>query len=220
MAVAGGRTGRMTFRQLRGQPMTGSMRRIAAPLLLIGSLGLSGCVGAAVGAGAAGGITIAQERSVGAAIDDGVIQANVNHQLLQHSEQLFSKVGIEVVEGRVLLTGVVPSPDDRVTATRLSWKVKGVQEVLNELEVSDKSSIVDFAKDTWITTQLHGRLLADQDVSDINYNVETVNGVIYLFGIAQDEGELQRVTAHARTIKGVSKVVSHVLVKTDPRRKS
>jgi osmotically-inducible protein OsmY len=200
--------------------MAASMRHLAVPLLLAAGLGLAGCVGAAVGAGAAGGITIAQERSVGAAVDDTVIQANVNHELLQHSEQLFRKVGVEVIEGRVLLTGVVPSADDRVTATRLAWKVKGVKEVLNELEISDKSSVADFAKDAWITTQLHGRLLADQDVRDINYSIETVNGVIYLFGIAQDEAELKRVTAHARTIKGVTKVVSHVVVKTDPRRQS
>ena len=44
-------------------------------LLLLASLGLGGCVGAAVGAGAVGGIAIAQERSVGNAIDDSVIIA-------------------------------------------------------------------------------------------------------------------------------------------------
>lgn len=200
--------------------MMGSLRQLALPVILLASLGLGGCVGAAIGGAAAGGIAVAQERSVGNAIDDGVIQANVNHQLLQHSERLYTKVGIEVIEGRVLLTGVVPTPDDRVAATRLTWKVNGVKEVLNELEVSDKSGITDFAKDGWITAQLHARLLADRDVRDINYSVETVNGVIYLFGIAQDEGELKRVTAHARNIKGVNKVVSHVVLKTDPRRAS
>lgn len=200
--------------------MTGSMRQYMLPVLLLASLGLGGCVGAAVGAGAAGGIAVAQERTVGAAFDDSVISANINHQLLQHSEALFSKVGIEVIEGRVLLTGQVPSPDDRVTATRLTWKVKGVKEVLNEIEVNDKSELTNFAKDSWITAQLHGRLLADQQVRDINYSIETVNGVIYLFGIAQDENELKRVTSHARNIKGVNKVVSHVVLKTDPRRSS
>lgn len=200
--------------------MTGSLRHYMLPALLLASLGLGGCVGAAIGAGAAGGIAVAQERSLGSAIDDNVIQANVNHQLLQHSEALFSKVGTEVIEGRVLLTGVVSTPDDRVTATRLAWKAKGVKEVLNEIEVNDKSALTNIAKDGWITAQLHARMLADQQVRDINYSVETVNGVIYLFGIAQDEGELKRVTAHARNIKGVNKVVSHVVLKTDPRRAS
>lgn len=200
--------------------MMGAMRQLALPLVLTASLGLGGCVGAAVGAGAATGVAVAQERSLGNAIDDTVIEANVNHELLQHSETLFTRVGTEVIEGRVLLTGLVPSADDRVTATRLAWKAKGVKEVLNELEISDRSSVINFAKDSWITAQLHGRLLADQQVRDINYSIETVNGVIYLFGIAQDESELKRVTSHARTIKGVNKVVSHVVLRTDPRRAS
>ena len=47
----------------------------------------------------------------------------------------------------------------------------------------------------------------------INYSVETVNGTIYLIGIAQNQEELDRVIAHARTIEYVRKVVDHVRVK-------
>ena len=39
-------------------------------------------------------------------------------------------------------------------------------------------------------------------------------------GIAQDQAELERVTGHASNIKGVSRVVSFVLLKDDPRRAS
>jgi osmotically-inducible protein OsmY len=179
---------------------------------------LQGCVPAVVGAGATAGVAVAQERSVGSAIDDATIELNVNSALLQKSESLFSKVGVESVEGRVLLTGAVLTPEDRVEAGRLAWTVDGVKEVLNEVEVTDKSSIVDYAKDAWITTQLRGKLIGDRLVSDINYSIETVNGVIYLMGIAQNEAELQRVTGHARTIRGVNRVVSHVRLKNDPDR--
>ena len=61
--------------------------------------------------------------------------------------------------------------------------------------------------------QLIFKLLLDREIKALNYNVETVNGVIYMIGIAQDEIELDRVTNHARTIKNVVKVVSHVRVK-------
>ena len=118
----------------------------------------------------------------------------------------------------MLLTGVVLTPEDRIEAGRLAWTVNGVKEVLNEVAVSDKSSVADFAKDTWITTQLRTKLLGDRLVSDINYSIETVNGTIYLMGIAQSEAELERVTGHARTIRGVQRVVSHVRLKTDPAR--
>ena len=187
-------------------------------LTLAGSV--FGCVAAVVGAGATTGVTVAQERSVGHAVDDTTIHAQVSSNLLQASEKLFIKVGVEVVEGRVLLTGSVPKPEDRVEAARLTWQVNGVKEVLNEIEVNDKSGLIDFAKDTWITTQMRTKMLTDSKISDINYSVETVDAVIYLMGIAQNQAELDRVTTHARNIRGVRKVVSHVILKDDPRRKS
>jgi osmotically-inducible protein OsmY len=52
----------------------------------------------------------------------------------------------------------------------------------------------------------------------VNYSVVTVNGVIYLMGLAQNQDEIDRVMDYARAIRYVRDVVSHVLVKTDPRR--
>ncbi|MFN3401475.1 MAG: BON domain-containing protein [Ferrovibrio sp.] len=46
-----------------------------------------------------------------------------------------------------------------------------------------------------------------------------MNGTVYLIGLAQNDAEIVKVTDHARTIKGVRKVVSHVWLKTDPRRR-
>jgi osmotically-inducible protein OsmY len=88
--------------------------------------------------------------------------------------------------------------------------------VLNEIQVTDQGGLVNFARDTWVTTQLRSKLLLDKNVRAINFNVETVNGVVYLIGIAQDQAELERVTNHARTITNVVKVVSHARLKDDP----
>ena len=192
----------------------------AAGGLVLAALSLAGCAETVIGAGVTAGVAIAQERSIGQAVDDKVIQANINHQLLQRDEALFRRVETEVVEGRVLLTGGVPKPEHRVEAARLTWKVVGVKEVLNELQVTDKSGISNYAKDSWVTTQLRAKMLGDIDIFDINYTVETVNGIVYLMGIARSQGELERVTGYARNIRGVSKVVSHVVLKTDPSRKS
>ena len=94
--------------------------------------------------------------------------------------------------------------------------MKGVQQVENELQVTDQGGIINYGKDTWITTQLRSKMLTDTSVLDINYSVETVNGIVYLIGIAQNEGELTRVTDYARNIGGVLKVVSHVRMKDSP----
>jgi len=199
--------------------MTDTRRRLQtfAALVAVALLG-SGCTGALIGAGATAGVTVAQERSVGDAIDDAAIHVDIDRRLLEKQETLFRDVGVEVVEGRVLLTGTVPQPENRIDAVRIAWQVDGVREVIDEIEVTDKSGLLDYAKDTWITTQLRTKMLTDTDVSDINYNVETVNGVIFLMGIAQNQAELNRVTNYAREISGVRQVKSHVRLKNDPRR--
>ena len=195
------------------------MGTIAALLALAaGSLALSGCTELIVGTVATTGIAIAEERSVGDAVDDLAIRAELNHLFFQRDVELYQNVSFSVFEGRVLIKGSVPTPEDRIGALRLAWQADGVREVINELQVTDEGGLLDYARDTWISAQLKGRLLVDGDVLSINYSIETVNGTVYLLGIAQDEAEIVRVIEHARGIEDVKQVVSHVVVKDDPRR--
>ena len=182
-------------------------------------LALTACAAPGILAGAAtAGLTVAQERSIGTVIDDTAIELQIQHYLLQASDGLFIRVGIEVHEGRVLLTGVVPAPDDRVEAVRQAWQVNGVLEVINEVQVSDRAGITDYLRDVKITSQLRFKMLRDRDISDVNYTVETVNGIVYLMGIARSRPELDKVTTHARNIAGVQKVISHVRLSGGDRR--
>ena len=182
-------------------------------------LSLSGCAAAVVSGATTAGVTIAQERSVGHAVDDAGIVVTIKHLFLKSNRQeLLTHVGVEVVEGRVLLTGSVKDPESAVEAVKLSWRAEGVKEVINEIEITDKSGLKDFATDTWITAQIKSRLLVTKYIRSINYAVETVNGHVYLFGIAQDTEELNRVIDIARTTQYVQHVTSHVRLKTDPRR--
>ena len=202
--------------------MTVSCRRVAPAaalaLVLAGSLGLSGCGELLLGAAATTGLAVAEERSVGDTIDDLTIRGELNHLFFQDDVQLYQDVSFSVIEGRVLLKGSVRTPEERIHALQLAWQAEGVREVINEIQVTDNSGILDFARDTWISTQLKAKLLLDGDVLSINYSVETVNGTVYLMGIAQDEAELKRVMDHARVIDDVKRVVSHVVLKDDPNR--
>ena len=186
---------------------------------LLSLLALTACAAPGILAGAAtAGLAVAQERSIGTVIDDTAIELQIQHYLLQASDGLFIRVGIEVHEGRVLLTGVVPAPDDRVEAVRQAWQANGVLEVINEVQVSDRASIADYLRDAKITSQLRFQMLRDRDIFDVNYTVETVNGIVYLMGIARSRPELDKVTTHARNIAGVQKVISHVRLSGGDRR--
>lgn len=201
--------------------MTGWKRRTAEAVAAVALLAtLAGCgPGLLIGAGASAALVASEERTLGRQIDDLGLELSINNRLLQTDERLFRKVEVTAKEGRVLLTGSVPTAEDRVEAARLAWSVDGVGEVLNELQVAD-ASLLDYARDNWIIAQLRGRLVTDGEILDLNYTLDSVNGVIYLIGIAQDDAELQRVINYARTIRGVKKVVSHVRIKGTASRSS
>ncbi|WP_420402971.1 BON domain-containing protein [Nisaea sp.] len=190
-----------------------------AALLLLTLLALpfavGGCtpVGVAIGAGATAATASQSERGLEGTAMDIAIKTEINHYLFQNNVDLFSAVGLSVEDGRVLLTGSVSKPEDRIEAARLAWQASSVREVINEIQVVDQSDIVDKARDTWIETQLETKLLFDGGISSINYDVDTVNGTVYLFGIAQNNAELQRVINHARNLDYVRNVVSYVRIK-------
>lgn len=179
---------------------------------------LAGCAGVVLGGAATTGVAVAQERTVGAAVDDAGIRFRVKDQLLDKSGDLFRNVAVESVEGRVLLTGIVATPEDRLEVARITWQINGVREVFNELQVTNRGGIGNYLTDARIATQLRFKLMTDGDISSINYTIETINKIVYLIGIAQSQQELERVTGHARTISGVSQVVSYVILKDDKRR--
>ncbi|MGF1608052.1 MAG: BON domain-containing protein [Kiloniellales bacterium] len=199
------------------------IRRYALLCGLLLSCLLSGAcstAGVAVSGAAGAGVMTAQERGFQGGLRDTRIRMDINHLWFQEDEALFRNVNLQVQEGRVLLSGKVETPEMRVAAARLAWQVEGVREVMNEIAVTDKSSLTSAARDSWIATELKTKLLFDREIDAINYSIETVNQVVYLIGLAQDDAELQRVIAHAKDVPYVRQVVSHVILKDDPRRRT
>lgn len=172
---------------------------------------LSSCaLGLAAGAGASVGVAAMQERGLEGAASDTVIRAKINDLWFKYDVETFAKLGLTVDQGRVLVTGVVQKPEARVEAIRLVWQVKGVKEVINEVRVANSGGITGYARDTWITTRLRTTMTFDRNILSINYSIETVQGVVYLMGVARNQAELDRVVGLARTIPDVKQVVSYV----------
>lgn len=197
-----------------------NIRWFSAPLLFLALLALPACTlqGTLIGAGATAGIAVVQERGTDDAFDDLTIQVRLNSVFLEENTGLFASISTHVVEGRVLLLGVVAKPEDRLTAAKLAWQTEGVVEVINEINVESETSLSQASKDLYITTSLRARLLADSEIAAVNYKLETVRGTIYLLGISQNKNELVRVISHARDISGVRNIVTHVKDKNDQSR--
>ncbi len=60
--------------------------------------------------------------------------------------------------------------------------------------------------DTWITTKVKSSLLAEPDVSGLEINVDTLNGVVTLRGQVETQAQLDAATRIARDIEGVANV--------------
>jgi osmotically-inducible protein OsmY len=159
-----------------------------------------------------------EERGLGGVIDDKLIQAKINSNWLDADPNLFIGLSSEVHEGRVLLTGSVAKPEHRVNAIRIAWQVDGVREVINQIEIKDRSGLVDYVRDAWITTKLIFKLTVDGYIKAINYSVDTVNGHVFIMGIAQDKVERDRVGAHAQDVGYVRRVTNYAVLKNDPSR--
>lgn len=189
--------------------------RLAALLAALAGLNPSACapVAIAAGAGAAVGVAVAQEKGASAAADDVRIRTEINGLWFETDENLLYDIELQVQERRVLLTGSVDDPELRLKAVRLCWQVDGVEEVINEIEISDKSGFTNYTRDAQISTELRSTMLVDQDIRSINYSIETVNQTIYLMGVARSKGELDRVVDHARNIEYVRRVRNYVRVK-------
>lgn len=201
----------------------GSMRRFMPSLVSLATMIFAAActpVDLAVGTAAGTALMASQERGFQGAMNDTQVRLDINHLWLQESETLFRKVNLQVQEGRVLLSGNVEQPEMRIAAERLVWQVQGVRSVMNEIAVTDKSSLTSSARDSWITTRLKTKLLVDREIDAVNYSIETVNQVIYLIGLAQDAEELRRVVAHAKDIAYVRQVVNYVRLKDDPARRT
>jgi osmotically-inducible protein OsmY len=195
-----------------------SCRYALIPFMALIVMASAGCtpVGVATGVGATAGIAAAKEGGLKQSLRDAQISATINDLWFKYSVEAFRKLNLTVEQGRVLVTGVVQDPEQRVEAIRLAWQAPYVKQVINEVQVADSDGIKGFVRDTWITTQIRSGILLDREVSSVNYTIDTVQGVVYLMGVAQNQEELNRVIERARSTKHVVQVVSYVKMLGEP----
>ncbi len=127
------------------------------------------------------------------------------------------KVDVEVAEGIAVLTGYVPTEKDRQEAERIAWSGPNIVQVGNELAIGEGGrSLVRGTKDSVLGTRIRTRMIAEKGVKARNINIETVDGKVYLLGVARNSAELERAAYIASTTKGVREVVSYVKIADQP----
>ena len=188
------------------------MHTFKLPILIIIIIGflLNGCAPAAITAGIAGVAASESEKGLGTTINDTIVHAAITESMFKKDVNKFLGVKIRVDDGVVLLTGKVDNPQIRVEATRISWEPRGVIEVVNEIQVSENSSIKDIAKDLAASTTIKGKLVADKNIKSVNFNIDVVNGIAYLSGVARTQKEMNLVLAYTKETLYINQLVNYI----------
>ena len=184
------------------------------------------CVETVVIGSVAGGAVAVREKSLKNTRKDIVIGSVLLKEFVANGLKIpGDSIDFTINEGRVLLTGIARDPEKAQLAQLLAWKVAGVKEVIDEIQVREDGKF--YAKDVatasydyLITAQVDSKLLVARDINSLNFKTTTVAGVVYIIGVAENEFEMRRVLAIVSKVRGVSKVVNHVIFADDSRHNS
>jgi osmotically-inducible protein OsmY len=158
-----------------------------------------------VGGALMGSLVATDRRTSGAQLEDEGIELRAASRI---RENLGDRVHISVTSynRQVLLTGEVPSAQDRALAEQIVAKVENVRSTVNELAVLGNTTLTQRSSDVLVTTRVRAGLVDARDLFANAFKVVTERGTTYLMGrVTQREAD--RATEVVRTTQGVQKVV-------------
>ena len=112
-----------------------------------------------------------------------------------------------------MLTGIVNTQEIRIEAIKLVWEIEGVKEVINEIEIGNKQNIKQYTQDLWISSQVRGKTLSEIGLDIITYNFETINGKVYVMGVAGSSEDSEKIIKVIKTVKGVKEIANHIIIR-------
>ena len=186
-------------------------------VVLLGII-LSSCVGVSSTGIFGTGVSVALDpRTVGTQIDDSIMQKNLTAKIIIRDKKHLISVKTKVLDGRIFLTGKVDNPEEKLQLTKLSWEIKGVRSVRNDIKIKEEFNFKRSAKDILITSQLRTALIFNKNIKATNYQIDTYKKKIYVYGIALTSEEKDLVISEATEILDVENVVASILLVEDLR---
>ena len=180
---------------------------------------LNACVGSSSSGVFGSGVSIALDpRTLGTQIDDSIMQKNLIARLALFEKKYFISISVKVLDGRIFLGGKVDEAEEKLKITKMAWETKGARSVKNNIAIKRKFSFKNSATDVLITSQLRTFLILNKNVKASNFNIDTINQKVYIFGIAHTENEKKIIIEEAKLIGDVKDVVTSILMVSDLSR--
>ncbi|WP_066128927.1 BON domain-containing protein [Bordetella ansorpii] len=185
---------------------TAASRACLLATVLACAVALPGCVPLVLGGAAATTAVVATDRrTTGIQLEDQNIALKAQNQIGQKLGDA-ARINATSYEGRVLLTGDVPSEAAKAEATSIAQRVEHVKTVYNQLTVGPAASLGTRSNDSWLSSKVHASLLNARYVPSSTITVTTDRSVVYLMGkVTKIEGDYAASTVSG--VSGVAKVV-------------
>ena len=158
-----------------------------------------------------------KEKGIGTALNDTIIKTKISNLIFKKDPSLIADTKITVNNGSVLLTGKVSEPETRIQFTKIAWSVKGVNEVNNEIQISNTSSLRNIARDISSMGEIRARIMTDKKINSLNFSIDVVNDTAYLSGVASNVEEIGLVKAHASSARFIKEVYNYITLTDDTR---
>jgi len=185
------------------------MKNIFFILLLV--LVTFSCVGTSSVGIFGSGVSIAYDpRTVGMQIDDSIMQKNLIGRLTLTDKKYIISISAKVLDGNIYLSGKVDEPEEKLKIIKMAWETKGARSVQSTVTIKGNNNFKSTAKDILITSQLRTALIFNKLTKATNYTIDTINGKIYIFGIAMTKKEKEKVISEADQIHGVKDVIPSI----------
>ena len=179
-------------------------------ILVLALLTLS-CVGTSSVGIFGSGVSIAYDpRTVGMQIDDSIMQKNLIGRLTLTDKKYIISISAKVLDGNIYLSGKVDEPEEKLKIIKMAWETKGARSVQSTVTIKGNNNFKSTAKDILITSQLRTALIFNKLTKATNYTIDTINGKIYIFGIAMTKKEKEKVISEADQIHGVKDVIPSI----------
>lgn len=186
--------------------MNSKLKRLTLVAALAGSLvSLTACFPLLVGGAVGGALVATDRRTSGSVVEDEGIEQRAASRI---RENLGDRVHVNVTSynRQVLLSGEVPTAQDKQLVEQIVSRVDNVRNIVNELGVMGNASLTQRTSDSLVTGRVKAALVDAKDLFANAFKIVTERGTTYVMGRVT-EREAKRATDEISSTSGVQRVV-------------
>ena len=186
--------------------MNSKLKRLTLVAALAGSLvSLTACFPLLVGGAVGGALVATDRRTSGSVVEDEGIEQRAASRI---RENLGDRVHVNVTSynRQVLLSGEVPTAQDKQLVEQIVSRVDNVRNIVNELGVMGNASLTQRTSDSLVTGRVKAAVVDAKDLFANAFKIVTERGTTYVMGRVT-EREAKRATDVISSTSGVQRVV-------------